>query len=235
MAEQKIVIEMKDIIRSFPMRDFTLEVLKSIDLEIRQGEFVTLVGNSGSGKSTLLNLLGCLDRPTSGKYILDGSDVSQLNRDERAAIRSKKLGFIFQNFNLLARTTALENVELPLLYRDDISGDERRERAESALRRMGLGKRMDHHPAQLSGGQQQRVAIARSLVTQPQIILADEPTGNLDSKSGAEVLGILKELNEEGVTFLMVTHDKEIADNSPRCITMKDGVIVDDTAIVLAQ
>jgi len=227
------MIEMKNICRDFRMHDFTLQVLKSIDLTITEGEFVTLVGSSGSGKSTLLNILGCLDRPTSGSYVLDGQDASSLNRDQRAAIRSTKLGFIFQNFNLLSRTSAVENVELPLIYHSEISTEERRARAIKVLKRMGLEDRLDHHPSQLSGGQQQRVAIARALVTAPQIILADEPTGNLDSHSGKEVLAILKELNREGVTFLLVTHDKEIAKNAERSITMKDGEIINDTALVL--
>jgi putative ABC transport system ATP-binding protein len=229
---EKILIEMNDIRKSFPMRDFDLEVLKGLSLTIRQGEFVTLVGNSGSGKSTLMNLLGCLDRPTAGRYLLDGEDVSKLKRDELAEIRNQKLGFVFQNFNLLARTSALENVELPLFYQENVSPSERHKKAKEALERMGLGDRMDHHPSQLSGGQQQRVAIARALVTRPQIILADEPTGNLDSRSGEEVMKILKELNEEGVTFLMVTHDKELAQQSKRTVTMKDGEIIADHILV---
>jgi putative ABC transport system ATP-binding protein len=190
------------------------------------------MGSSGSGKSTLMNTLGCLDRPTSGKYLLDGIDTSQLNTDQRADLRNHKIGFVFQGFNLLARTTALENVELPMLYlRERLSAHERHERAKKSLEIVGLAQRFDHHPSQLSGGQQQRVAIARSLVNRPALILADEPTGNLDSQTSIEVMGVFQKLNDQGITIVMVTHELDIASYTKRNIILKDGVILSDVKV----
>jgi putative ABC transport system ATP-binding protein len=201
-------------------------------LEILPGEFVALMGASGSGKSTLMNTLGCLDRPTSGKYLLDGIDVSGLNRDERADLRNHKIGFVFQGFNLLARTSALENVELPMLYlRNRLSAHERHERAKQSLEIVGLAQRSDHHPSQLSGGQQQRVAIARALVNRPALILADEPTGNLDSQTSIEIMGVFQKLNEQGITIVMVTHELDIAHYTKRNIILRDGKVLSDVRV----
>src|SRR6185437_992738 len=199
---------------------------------IQRGEFVAVMGASGSGKSTLMNVLGCLDRPTKGRYLLDGTDVSGLERDELADIRNEKIGFVFQGFNLLARTTALENVELPMLYvHRRISGKEQRERAMKSLEIVGLAKRFDHHPNQLSGGQQQRVAIARALVNQPALLLADEPTGNLDSQTSIEIMGVFQKLNEQGITIVMVTHELDIASYTKRNIIMRDGHVITDMPV----
>jgi len=205
--------------------------LEDVDLDIFPGDFLAVMGPSGSGKSTLMNLLGCLDQPDAGSYLLDGEEVGQLGDDQLAGIRNQRIGFIFQTFNLLARTTALANCELPMLYGGVLPG-ERRERARKALAKVGLADRMDHHPNELSGGQQQRVAIARALVNEPAIILADEPTGNLDSKSGIEIMGILQSLNREaGITVLIVTHDPFIARHTQRVIRLQDGRIVVDEAV----
>jgi ABC-type lipoprotein export system ATPase subunit len=204
--------------------------LKNVTLSIAEGHFVALMGASGSGKSTMMNTLGCLDRPTSGRYFLDGEEVVAMTADERARLRNRKFGFVFQNFNLLARTSALENVELPLLYNRGLSARQRKSRAREMLCRVGLAERMSHHPGQMSGGQQQRVAIARALVNQPEIIMADEPTGNLDSRTSLEIIEVLKQLNEEGgITVILVTHDKEVARHAERIVVLRDGEVVEDT------
>jgi putative ABC transport system ATP-binding protein len=217
------VIEIKDLVKDYKLGEVPVHVLKGISFQIERGDFVSIMGPSGSGKSTLMNILGCLDRPTSGTYILDGISVAQLQRDELAEIRNRKIGFVFQQFNLLARTSALENVELPLMY-TDVPERERHERARKALLAVGLAGREDHQPSQLSGGQQQRVAIARALVNNPRIVLADEPTGALDSRTGLEIIAILQKLNrEQGITVIVVTHDPEIAAYSSRNIHFKDG------------
>jgi putative ABC transport system ATP-binding protein len=207
-----------------------VEALRGATLDIERGEYVALIGPSGSGKSTLMNTLGCLDRPTRGSYRLADQEVATMSRDERAQIRNLHLGFVFQNFNLLARTSALENVELPLLYAQGVTARERHRRAREALNLVGLGDRLDHHPSQLSGGQQQRVAIARALVNQPSILMADEPTGNLDSRTSQEVIEMVRKLNtEQQLTVILVTHDQHVARNARRLIVLRDGQIVSDT------
>jgi putative ABC transport system ATP-binding protein len=227
------VIEIRDLAKVYRMGEVEVHALKGIDLTVEPGEFVAIMGPSGSGKSTLMNILGCLDRPTTGIYRLDGIDVSRLDRDERAEIRNSKIGFVFQSFNLLARTRATENVELPLLYSDlGISTDERARRARQALARVGLAGREDHYPSQLSGGQQQRVAIARSLVTDPAILLADEPTGNLDTRTSEEIMGIFQDLNDAGKTVILITHETDIAAHAKRVIYLRDGLIWRDEKIV---
>ncbi|MSR59732.1 MAG: ABC transporter ATP-binding protein [Planctomycetaceae bacterium] len=223
-------IELRNISKTYDLGEIQVEALKSTNLDIEQGEFVALIGPSGSGKSTLMNTLGCLDRPTTGSYQLAGQQVANLSRDERAGIRNQSLGFVFQNFNLLNRTSALENVELPLLYTRGISTLERTRRATEMLARVGLADRLDHHPNQLSGGQQQRVAIARALVNEPSILLADEPTGNLDSKTSRDVLALFQKLNsEQKITIILVTHDFNIARTAQRNVVLHDGQIVCDT------
>ena len=225
------VIEIKDLVKDYKLGQVPVHVLKGISFEIERGDFVSIMGPSGSGKSTLMNILGCLDKPTSGSYTLDGISVAKLNRDQLAEIRNKKIGFVFQQFNLLARTSAAENVELPLMY-TDASARERRERAMTALFAVGLAGRQDHQPSQLSGGQQQRVAIARSLVNDPKIILADEPTGALDSRTSIEIMAIFQRLNrQEGITMIMVTHDPDIASYSNRNIRFKDGRLQGDERV----
>ncbi len=221
------LIELRDIHKTYRVGEIDVPVLKGVSLEIKRGEMVALMGASGSGKSTLMNILGCLDRPTSGEYRLDGVEISTLNSDQRANIRNQKIGFVFQNFNLLARTSALENVLMPLAYSHHYRSErEARKRAEALLQRVGLGERMDHHPSQLSGGQQQRVAIARSLINQPPLLFADEPTGNLDSKTSKEVLQMFQKLNaEEGITIVLVTHDTNVANHATRAIRVRDGLI----------
>jgi ABC-type lipoprotein export system ATPase subunit len=223
------LIELDDVHKTYYLGDVDVPVLKGISLTVRRGELVALMGASGSGKSTLMNILGCLDRPTLGRYWLDGQDVSELSPDERARVRGRKLGFVFQNFNLLPRTSALDNVLMPLAYHPDrVIEAEGRERARELLRRIGLGERMDHQPSQLSGGQQQRVAIARALVNNPQIVFADEPTGNLDSKTSEEILRMFQRLNaDEGITIILVTHDAEVAAHAKRTIRIRDGLIED--------
>ncbi len=208
-----------------------LRVLKGIDLEIQSGEFTSIMGSSGSGKSTLLNILGCLDKPTTGDYFIDGINVSKMSPDQLADIRNTKIGFIFQSYNLLARTTALENVELPLLYNKKVGARERRERAIEALRKVGLADRMNHRPNELSGGQQQRVSIARALVNNPVVILADEPTGNLDTLTSYQIIEQFQELNANGITIVMVTHEQDIAAFTRRSVVFKDGMIIKDHGI----
>lgn len=224
------LITLRSITKTYQMGDIAVPVLKGISLSIRQGELVALTGSSGSGKSTLMNILGCLDRPSAGEYWLEGQEVSQLSADERALLRNRKLGFVFQSFNLLARTSALENVAMPLTYSAENPSDgEARERAAEMLTRVGLADRLDHHPAQLSGGQQQRVAIARALINRPPVLFADEPTGNLDSKTSEEVLQMFERLHtEDRITIIMVTHDPKVAGHANRVIRMDDGVIQND-------
>lgn len=212
------------------MGDQQVHALRGVTNHIERGTFVAIMGPSGSGKSTFMNIIGCLDKPTAGKYFLDGVDVSSLNRDQLAEIRNKKIGFVFQQFNLLARTSALENVELPLLYTSD-DKKEFKDRAKAALESVGLGNRMDNHPSQLSGGQQQRVAIARSLICNPKLILADEPTGALDSKTSVEIMAIFQKLNQSGMTIVIVTHEPDIAHYADRIIVFKDGHVLTDEAV----
>jgi putative ABC transport system ATP-binding protein len=226
------VIEIHDLVKIYQMGEVEVRALDGIDLLVNEGEFLAVMGPSGSGKSTLMNIVGCLDRPTSGTYILDGVDVSKLSRDQRAVIRNAKIGFVFQSFNLLARTSALENVELPMLYGElGWSSDQRHDAARTSLQRVGLGGREGHYPSQLSGGQQQRVAIARALVTNPAILLADEPTGNLDSRTSEEIMGIFQQLNEEGKTIVLITHEPDIAQHAKRVVHVRDGRIQRDEQI----
>ena len=221
------LIKITDIKRNFALGDEIVYVLKGIDLEINKGEYVALMGPSGSGKSTLMNLLGCLDTPTSGSYILNNKDVSKMKDDELAEIRNKEIGFVFQTFNLLPRTTALDNVALPMIYAG-YSKSDRTARAEEVLNQVKLGDRMDHHPNQLSGGQRQRVAVARALVNKPSIILADEPTGNLDSKTSIEIMTLFNEIHAQGNTVILVTHEEEIAEYAHRVIRLRDGMVESD-------
>lgn len=221
------VIEIRQITRDFPLGNEVVKVLKGIDLDIDRGEYVAIMGPSGSGKSTLMNLLGCLDTPTSGTYILNGKDASQMGDDELAEIRNKEIGFVFQTFNLLPRTTALENVALPMIYAG-YSKTDRKKRAEEVLTNVGLGDRMDHKPNQLSGGQRQRVAVGRALVNKPSIILADEPTGNLDSKTSLEIMNLFDEIHAAGNTVILVTHEEEVAEHAHRIIRLRDGIIESD-------
>lgn len=224
------LIELSQVTKTYDLGEVQVHALRSTTLSIARGEYVALLGPSGSGKSTLMNTLGCLDRPTTGSYLLDGVEVATMSRNARAAIRNKHIGFVFQNFNLLARTSALENVELPLLYGPARSARERHRLAKEMLGLVGLDDRLDHHPGQLSGGQQQRVAIARSLVTSPSILMGDEPTGNLDSRTSREVIGLFRKLNEERqITVILVTHDLNVARNARRILVLRDGRIVTDT------
>lgn len=231
------VISIRNLAKTYVMGENRVQALRGVSLEIEQGEFVAITGASGSGKSTLMHILGCLDTPTEGSYLLNGEDVSHLSRDALAEIRNKEIGFVFQGFNLLPRTSALENVEVPLLYsRPALSPAERSERALQALQSMGLGDRLDHHPSQLSGGQQQRVAIARALVNKPSLILADEPTGNLDTRTSVEVMRLLQDLREtSGITIVLITHEAEIAAYGSRIISIRDGVILGDVQNTPAQ
>lgn len=225
------VIETHGLTRTFEVGDISVHALRSIDLTIEPGDFVAIMGSSGSGKSTLMNLIGCLDTPTSGEYVLDGERVESLSKNQRAMIRNRKIGFVFQGFNLLSRTTALENVELPLFYDRQNHVRNHRQAAIAALSRVGLADRLEHTPNQLSGGQQQRVAIARALVNQPAILLADEPTGNLDSRTSIEIMSVFQELNNEGVTVVLVTHEPDVANYARRIVGLRDGHIVRDIAV----
>jgi len=226
------VVQIDEIHKIYDSGEVPVHAVRGVSLSIQRGEFVAVMGASGSGKSTMMNLLGCLDRPTKGRYLLDGTDVSHLGRNELADIRNQKLGFVFQGFNLLARTTARENVELPMLYgQRRLNSKQIHQRALHCLDLVGLGQRVDHFPSQLSGGQQQRVAIARALVNDPQVLLADEPTGNLDSKTSVEVMGVFQKLNEQGITIIMVTHELDIAQFCRRNLIMRDGRLVSDVQV----
>lgn len=225
----KAVIELQNIKRNFQVGDETVHALRGVSFTIREGEFVTIMGTSGSGKSTLLNTLGCLDTPTSGEYLLDGISVRTMSKPQRAVLRNRKIGFVFQSYNLLPQTTAVENVELPLMYNSSVSASERRRRAIEALQAVGLGDRLEHKSNQMSGGQMQRVAIARALVNNPAVILADEATGNLDTRTSFEILVLFQKLHAEGRTIIFVTHNPEIAQYSSRNIVLRDGQIKDDT------
>jgi len=230
-AMNKIVIETRELTKTYKVGEVEVHALAGVNIAVRQGEFVAIMGASGSGKSTLMNLLGCLDKPTSGEYLLDGIPTSKMSRNEYSDIRNQKIGFVFQGFNLLSRTTALENVELPLMYDRKRVVKNAREKSIQALQRVNLADRLDHQPNQLSGGQQQRVAIARALVNEPAIILADEPTGNLDSRTSIEVFGLFQELNEEGITIVLVTHERDFARYAKRIVEMRDGKVIRDTDI----
>ena len=228
MTTAAALIAVHDVTKTYAMEGAPVHALRGVTLDIRRGEFVAVVGPSGSGKSTFMHILGCLDRPTSGRYLLDGRDVSHLSDDELSSIRNRQIGFVFQGFNLLSRTTALENVELPTLYAR-IGKEERMKRAMQALEMVGLGERTGHFPSQLSGGQQQRVAIARALVNQPAILLADEPTGNLDSRTSVEIMDIFQRLNDSGLTIVLVTHEPDIAQFAKRNVVFRDGLIQRDS------
>ncbi|MBM7113609.1 ABC transporter ATP-binding protein [Archangium primigenium] len=225
--EREELIALRGVSKVYRTGDVEVKALRHVDFTVASGDFVAIMGSSGSGKSTLMNILGCLDRPTAGEYLLDGQDVARFDRDALARVRNRTLGFVFQSFNLLARTSALENVELPLLYAG-VPARERHARAQEALERVGLGARLDHHPRQLSGGQQQRVAIARALVSRPRVILADEPTGNLDSRTSVEVMALFQALRHEGITLVLVTHEPDIAGYAGRVVVVKDGLILSD-------
>ena len=224
----KEIIRLDNIRRDFVVGEETVHALRGVSFTISEGEFVTIMGTSGSGKSTLLNILGCLDTPTAGEYLLDGTPVRTMSKNARAVLRNRKIGFVFQNYNLLPKTTAVENVELPLMYNSAIGADERRDRAVTALRRVGLGDRLNHKSNQMSGGQMQRVAIARALVNDPAVILADEATGNLDTRTSFEILQLFQQLHAEGRTIIFVTHNPEIAEYSTRTITLSDGKLRED-------
>ena len=229
---ERPVIQLEAVEKTYRTGEVDVHAVRGVSLKIAKGEFVAFMGASGSGKSTLMNLLGCLDQPTSGRYLLDGVNVSDLNRDALATIRNRKLGFIFQSFNLLPRTSALENVELPLLYSEKShSSRELREKGRRALSLVGLADRAKHHPSELSGGQQQRVAVARALINEPEVLLADEPTGNLDSRTSVEIMGVFQKLNDAGITVIMVTHEPDIAAYTKRTIVMRDGRVVSDLPV----
>lgn len=232
MPDESPVIQLENVEKVYRTGEVEVRAVRGVSLAINRGEFVALMGSSGSGKSTLMNMLGCLDRPTAGRYLLDGHDVSSLSRDQLADVRNQKLGFVFQSFNLLARTSAIENVELPLLYGTRrFTNTELRERADRVLAKVGLGGRGGHHPSQLSGGQQQRVAIARALINDPEVLLADEPTGNLDSRTSVEVMEIFQNLNANGITIVMVTHEPDIASYAKRNVVMRDGLVRSDIIV----
>src|SRR3989440_4871468 len=226
------IVSLIDVGKTYRTGEMEVLAVRGVSLEIKRGEFVALMGASGSGKSTLMNILGCLDRPTTGHYLLDDADVSGLDRDRVADIRNRKIGFVFQNFNLLPRTSARENVELPLVYSaQHLTNAQLREKADRVLASVGLGGREDHHPSQLSGGQQQRVAIARALINDPEVLLADEPTGNLDSRTSVEIMGIFQQLNDRGITIIMVTHEQDIAAYARRNVIMRDGLVRHDQLV----
>jgi ABC-type lipoprotein export system ATPase subunit len=230
MSDTEPLIQLRDVCRVYDLGDVKVHALRPTTFSVNSGEYLALMGPSGSGKSTLMNTLGCLDRPTSGSYLLAGEEIADMSRDERARIRNREIGYVFQNFNLLNRTSAVENVELPLVYSRGITARERRERAVEQLKRVGLGERLDHLPSQLSGGQQQRVAIARALVNRPSILMADEPTGNLDSRTSGEVIDLFRKLNtEQGLTVILVTHDQDVAQFAARTIVLRDGAVINDT------
>jgi putative ABC transport system ATP-binding protein len=227
-----IVIGVKNLVKTYVVGEVEVRALRGVNLDVQTGEFIAVTGPSGSGKSTFMHIVGCLDRPTSGQYFLDGQDVSRMSKDQLAVVRNKKIGFVFQGFNLLSRTSALDNVELPLLYRGGMKSAERHQQAIDVLSAVGLGNRTDHHPNQLSGGQQQRVAIARALINQPSILLADEPTGNLDTRTSIEVMGIFQRLNRErGITVVLITHEMDIAEYGTRIVAFRDGVVMTDKAV----
>ncbi len=226
-AMAEALIDLQGVTKVYHLGEVDIVPLRGVSLRIEPGEMIAIMGSSGSGKTTLMNIIGCMDHPTEGAYRLDGLDISKAGADERAALRNRKFGFVFQSFNLLSRTSALENVELPLLYRPGVGGAERRRRARAALERVGLADRLGHHPSQLSGGQQQRVAIARALVTDPAVVLADEPTGNLDSQSEKEILAMFRQLNAAGITVILVTHNPEVGAHAGRLIRIRDGRIVE--------
>jgi ABC-type lipoprotein export system ATPase subunit len=230
------LIQLRNIRKTYQLGEIAVDALCGVSLDIDRGEYLALLGTSGSGKTTLMNTLGCLDRPTSGSYLLEGEEVVSMTGDERARLRNRKIGFVFQSFNLLSRTSALENVELPMMYASKLHGSERHERVLKLLTKVGLEARLDHHPSQLSGGQQQRVAIARALANEPSILLADEPTGNLDSRTSREVMDLFQQLNrEDGITIILVTHDQELARRALRAVVLRDGeVICDSTDVVQA-
>jgi putative ABC transport system ATP-binding protein len=227
------VISVKNLVKTYVVGEVEVKALRGVNLDVQRGEFLAVSGPSGSGKSTFMHIVGCLDRPTSGQYLLDGQDVSRMSKDALAAVRNKKIGFVFQGFNLLSRTSALDNVELPLLYGNNgLKTVDRHKRALEMLELVGLGNRSDHHPNQLSGGQQQRVAIARALINNPSILLADEPTGNLDTRTSIEVMGIFQRLNQErGITVVLITHEMDIAEYGTRTVTFRDGMVVADKAV----
>jgi len=229
-ANNSAVIQLRAVRKRYKTGEVEVEAVRGVDLEVHRGEFVAIMGASGSGKSTLMNIIGCLDKATAGNFLLDGADVAGLNRKQLAALRNHKLGFVFQSFNLLARTSALENVELPLFYTHPLGSlRERRDRARDALEKVGLANRSGHHPSQLSGGQQQRIAIARALVNKPELVLADEPTGNLDTRTSMEIMGLFQALNDSGITIVMVTHELDIAAYCRRVVVMRDGQIISDS------
>lgn len=224
------VIQLHSLAKTYQTGEVEVKAVRGVSLDIERGDFVAIMGASGSGKSTLMNMLGCLDQPTTGDYLLDGIAVAGLNRKELAKLRNKKIGFVFQSFNLLARTSALDNVELPMFYSHPLTSlRERRQRAVQALQRVGLGDRLGHHSSQLSGGQQQRIAVARALVNRPELVLADEPTGNLDTRTSIEIMGLFQELNDSGISIVMVTHELDIASYCKRIIVMRDGLVISDT------
>jgi len=226
------VIAVKNLVKTYIVGEVEVRALRGVNLDVQRGEFLAVTGPSGSGKSTFMHIVGCLDRPTAGQYFLDGQDVSRMSKDALAAVRNRKIGFVFQGFNLLSRTSALDNVELPLLYGSGLRAAERHKRAMEMLGAVGLGNRADHHPNQLSGGQQQRVAIARALINNPSIVLADEPTGNLDSKTSIEVMDIFQRLNRErGITVVLITHEHDIAEYGSRIVSFRDGLVVADKPV----
>ena len=226
------VISVRNLVKTYIVGEVEVKALRGVNLDVERGEFVAVTGPSGSGKSTFMHIAGCLDRPTGGQYFLDGQDVSRMTKDQLAAVRNRRIGFVFQGFNLLARTSALDNVELPLLYGGGIKAVDRRKRAMDVMKAVGLESRADHHPNQLSGGQQQRVAIARALINAPSILLADEPTGNLDTKTSIEVMDIFQKLNRDrGITVLLITHEHDIAEYGTRIVTFRDGLVVADRPV----